>query len=109
MEVRVNPRAILAFVLLGGFVRSCPIALGVPPQSGEGETEARRARVSCFEGCDLMRNLLLVFHRAFQLLCDFFCCIVEILFIGTPCPDHLTIFAEKRGRDGVQFLTDAVE
>ena len=37
VEIRMHPRAIPAFVLLRGFVRPCPIALGVPPQSGEGE------------------------------------------------------------------------
>lgn len=36
MEVGVNPRALSSFVLLGGFVRPLPIALAVPPQSGEG-------------------------------------------------------------------------
>jgi hypothetical protein len=35
MEVGVNPRTLYAFVLLGGFVRFLPIALGVPPQSAE--------------------------------------------------------------------------
>ena len=34
------PRAIDSFVLLGGFVRSRPIALGIPPQSGEGVRES---------------------------------------------------------------------
>ena len=39
MQIGVNPRAILAFVPLGGFVRSLPIVFCVPPQSGEGEGE----------------------------------------------------------------------
>lgn len=37
MEVGMNPRFIDTFVLLRGLVRPLPIALGVPPQSGEGE------------------------------------------------------------------------
>jgi hypothetical protein len=40
VQICVNPRAILAFVLLGGFVRSFPVALGIPPQSGKGECES---------------------------------------------------------------------
>jgi hypothetical protein len=40
MQVSVNPRTIPAFVLLGRFVRSPPIALGIPPQSGEGVRES---------------------------------------------------------------------
>jgi hypothetical protein len=36
MQVGVCPRTLDAFALLGGFVRSLPIALGIPPQSGEG-------------------------------------------------------------------------
>lgn len=40
MKVGVDPRTIGAFVLLSGFVRSRPIALRVPPQSGEGERES---------------------------------------------------------------------
>jgi hypothetical protein len=31
MEVGMHPRAILAFVLLSGFVRPRPIDLGIPP------------------------------------------------------------------------------
>ena len=30
-SLRMHPRTLDAFVLLGGFVRSCPIALGIPP------------------------------------------------------------------------------
>ena len=44
MQVGVNPRTLDAFVLLGGFVRSFPIALGIPPQSGKGMRESRWAR-----------------------------------------------------------------
>jgi hypothetical protein len=40
MEIGMNPRTILAFVPLSGFVRSRPIALGIPPQSGEGVSES---------------------------------------------------------------------
>jgi hypothetical protein len=40
MQVGVNPRTILAFVLLSGVVCSRPIALGIPPQSGEGVSES---------------------------------------------------------------------
>ena len=36
----MNPRTLGAFVLLGRFVGSCPIVLGIPPQSGEGERES---------------------------------------------------------------------
>jgi hypothetical protein len=36
----MHPRTVSPFVLLRGFVRSLPIALGVPPQSGEGERES---------------------------------------------------------------------
>ena len=36
----MNPRAILAFVLLGRFVCSRPIALGIPPYSREGVRES---------------------------------------------------------------------
>ena len=31
----MNPRSLDAFVLLSGFVRPRPIALGIPPQPGE--------------------------------------------------------------------------
>jgi len=40
MEVSVDPRPLVAFVLLGRFVRSRPIAFRVPPQSGEGVRES---------------------------------------------------------------------
>jgi hypothetical protein len=36
----MNPRAILAFVLLGKLVRSRPIAFAIPPESGEGKRES---------------------------------------------------------------------
>jgi hypothetical protein len=39
----MNPGTILAFVLLGSFVRSFPVAFRIPPQSGEGECEFRVA------------------------------------------------------------------
>lgn len=42
VEIRVNPRSLDAFVLLGGFVRSRPISLGIPPQPGEGVRESGR-------------------------------------------------------------------
>src|SRR6266852_1675782 len=42
MEVGVNPRPVLSFVLLSRFVGSRPIALGMPPESSEGESEFRR-------------------------------------------------------------------
>jgi hypothetical protein len=35
MQVGMNPRTLCAFVLLGGFVCSRPIALAVPPESSE--------------------------------------------------------------------------
>src|ERR1017187_2626921 len=40
MEVGVHPTTFGAFVSLSGFVCSCPIALGIPPQSSEGERES---------------------------------------------------------------------
>ncbi len=40
MQVGVHPRTLYAFVLLRRFVGSRPIALGIPPQSGEGECES---------------------------------------------------------------------
>ncbi len=40
-QVGVNSRTLGAFVPLGGFVRPRPIALGVPPQSGEGGPKSR--------------------------------------------------------------------
>src|SRR5579859_1128346 len=46
MQVGVNPRAVWAFVLLGGLVSARPVAFCVPPESGEGVGETlRRARV----------------------------------------------------------------
>ncbi len=42
MQVGVNPRPIASFVLLGRFVCSRPIALGIPPQPGEGVRESGR-------------------------------------------------------------------
>ena len=41
MEVCVNPRSLHSFVLLRGFVRSRPITLAIPPQSGECVRETR--------------------------------------------------------------------
>ena len=38
----MDPRSLLAFVLLSGFVRPLPIALGVPPQSSESGRESGR-------------------------------------------------------------------
>src|SRR5580658_9609370 len=35
VEVSMYPRTLDAFILLSGFVRSSPIALCIPPQSGE--------------------------------------------------------------------------
>jgi hypothetical protein len=40
MQVGVHPRTIGAFVLLGGFVRSRPVAFAIRPQSSEGECES---------------------------------------------------------------------
>jgi hypothetical protein len=40
VQVGVNPRTVTTFVLLSGFVRSRPIALGIPPQSREGVRES---------------------------------------------------------------------
>src|ERR1700727_3430442 len=37
MQVGVHPRALRSFVLLRRFVSPRPIALGLPPKSGEGE------------------------------------------------------------------------
>lgn len=42
MQIRMYPRTLDAFVLLGEFVRPLPIALSIPPQTRERETEARR-------------------------------------------------------------------
>jgi hypothetical protein len=42
MQVGVHPRTLGAFVLLSRFVSLSPIALGIPPQPGEGEREFRR-------------------------------------------------------------------
>src|ERR1700758_1375709 len=36
VQVSVNPRAVLAFVLLCGFVCPLPIALAIPPQPSKG-------------------------------------------------------------------------
>jgi len=35
VQVRMHPRTLDPFVLLSGFVRSLPVALAIPPQSGE--------------------------------------------------------------------------
>ena len=40
MQIGVNPRSLEALILLGGFVRPIPIALSIPPQSGEGIRES---------------------------------------------------------------------
>lgn len=40
VKIGMNPTTLGTFVLLSGFVRSRPIALGIPPQSGEGECES---------------------------------------------------------------------
>lgn len=40
MEIRMHPRTLDAFVLLCGFVRSFPVALGVPSQPGKGVSES---------------------------------------------------------------------
>jgi hypothetical protein len=40
VQIRMHPRTLDAFILLCGFVRSRPIALRVPPQSGEGVRES---------------------------------------------------------------------
>ena len=45
----MNPRTIASFILLRRFVRSLPIALAIPPQSGEGESESGW-RIGCDEG-----------------------------------------------------------
>jgi hypothetical protein len=37
----MHPRTLGTFVLLGGFVCPRPIALGIPPQPGEGVRESR--------------------------------------------------------------------
>ena len=42
MQVRMYPRTFYALVSLSRFVRSRPIALGVPPQSGERMCESGR-------------------------------------------------------------------
>jgi len=41
MKVSVNPRSIASLILLRRFVRPRPIALVIPPQSGEGVRESR--------------------------------------------------------------------
>jgi hypothetical protein len=50
VQVGMHPRTLDAFVLLGGFVRPRPIALGIPPQPGEGVRESgwRLGRVERF-------------------------------------------------------------
>jgi hypothetical protein len=40
MQVGMYLRTVAPFFLLGGFVRSLPIALFIPPQSGEGGRES---------------------------------------------------------------------
>ena len=40
MQISVHPTTLRAFVLLGRFVRTCLIALGIPPKSGESECES---------------------------------------------------------------------
>ena len=40
VQVRMHPRSLDALVLLRGFVRPLPIALGIPPQPGEGVRES---------------------------------------------------------------------
>jgi hypothetical protein len=40
MPVSVDPRTFSPFILMGGFVRPRPIALGIPPQSGERVCES---------------------------------------------------------------------
>lgn len=45
MEVGVNPGTFRSLVLLSGFVRSFPIVLGIPPQTGEGMREPVRQSV----------------------------------------------------------------
>lgn len=42
MQVGVHPRTLGDIVLLCGFVRSRPIALGIPPKTDEGACESRR-------------------------------------------------------------------
>ena len=49
MKVGMHPRTLGTLILLGGFVRSLPIALSIPPQSGEREAEAL-GRIDCCEG-----------------------------------------------------------
>ncbi len=47
ISAKLHPRTIVSFVLLSAFVSQRPIALGIPPQSGEGVRESgwRRGRV----------------------------------------------------------------
>ena len=40
VQIGVYPRSLDAFILLRGLVRPRPIALGIPPQSGEGVRES---------------------------------------------------------------------
>src|ERR1700680_2692009 len=40
MQVGMHPRTVPPFILLCEFVRSLPVALGVPPQSGERVRES---------------------------------------------------------------------
>ena len=49
MEVGVDPRTILAFVPLRGFVGTPPIGFGIPPQSDEFGRESGR-RLGRVEG-----------------------------------------------------------
>jgi hypothetical protein len=42
VQVGMHPRTLNVFVLLRGLVRPVPIALGIPPQSGEGVRESGR-------------------------------------------------------------------
>jgi len=69
VKVGMHPRTLDAFVLLGGFVRPRPIALGIPPQPGEGVRQSGRRlgrgeRLAEFVQRHLgYRNLALLKHR----------------------------------------------
>src|SRR6266498_4573621 len=45
MQIGVDPRSRLTFILLGRFMRLGPVALGVPPQARKGKAQVGRRRI----------------------------------------------------------------
>ena len=58
----MHPRGVTTLVLLGRFVRTLPIALGLPPQSG-------RARLRPAGGSAAVSD----FRKSFRVIFGFFC------------------------------------